>query len=397
MIGAVRRTRLPERVLDAIRDVIGSGPASLHEPSFEGNEWRYVKACLDTTLVSSVGPFVDRFEAELASFTGAGYAVAVSSGTAALHVALRLAGVVPGDEVLVPALTFVATANAVTYCGAVPHLVESEEETFGIDAGALRAYLEEIAELRDGRCHNRLTGRIIRAVVPMHVFGHPAAIAAILEVAGAFQLVVVEDAAESLGSTVGARHTGTFGAVGAISFNGNKTVTTGGGGALITNDRNLAQRARHLTTTAKLPHRWDFRHDEVGYNYRMPNINAAIGCAQLEQLPGFLRDKRRLFERYRDAFAAVDGGRILAEPAGCLSNFWLQTFVLDEAAAGHRDAILAAGHDVGLMLRPVWVPLHRLRPFEACPRMELRVADSLAARIINLPSSPKLLARGRLA
>ncbi len=390
MIGAARRSSVPQRVLEAIRAVVGNAPAALHEPCFEGNEWRYVKACLDSTLVSSVGPFVDRFEADLASFTGASFAVAVSSGTAALHVALHLAGVVPGDEVLVPALTFVATANAVAYCGAVPHLVDSEERTFGIDAEALHAYLNEIAELRDQRCINRRTGRTIRAVVPMHVFGHPAEIAAIIAVASAFHLIVVEDAAESLGSTVGARHTGTFGAMGAISFNGNKTVTTGGGGAIITNDRELARRARHLTTTAKLPHRWELRHDEVGYNYRMPNINAAIGCAQLEQLPAFLRAQRGLFEHYRAAFETVDGGHILSEPGNCCSNFWLQTLVLDQAAASYRDAILAAGHDAGILLRPPWVPLHRLRPFEACPRMDLRVADSLAARLINLPSSPRL-------
>jgi perosamine synthetase len=394
MIGAARQTGLPERVLRAIQAVVGTAPATLHEPSFEGNEWRYVKACLDSTLVSSAGPFVDRFETDLASFTGAGFAVAVTSGTAALHMALHLAGVVPGDEVLVPALTFVATANAVTYCGAVPHLVDSEERTFGIDAAALHTYLNEIAELRDGRCINRRTGRVIRAVVPMHVFGHPADITAIVAVASAFNLIVVEDAAESLGSTVGARHTGTFGAMGTISFNGNKTVTTGGGGAIITNDRELARRAKHLTTTAKLPHRWELRHDEVGYNYRMPNINAAIGCAQLEQLPGFLRAKRLLFERYRAAFETIDGGRILSEPGNCRSNFWLQTLVLDEAAAGYRDAILAAGHDAGILLRPSWVPLHRQRPFAACPRMDLMVADSLATRIINLPSSPKLLAAG---
>ena len=392
MIASARRGSLQERALETIRSVVGTAPAALHEPRFEGNEWRYVKACLDSTLVSSAGPFLERFEADLASFTGAGFAVAVSSGTAALHVALLLAGVVPGDEVIVPALTFVATANAVTYCGAVPHLADSEERSLGIDAQALRAHLNEIGDLRDQYCVNRRTGRIIRAVVPMHVFGHPADITAIMSVAADFHLSVVEDSAEALGSTVGGRHTGTFGTLGTLSFNGNKTVTTGGGGAIITSDRELARRAKHLTTTAKLPHRWEFRHDEVGFNYRMPNINAALGCAQLEQLPAFLAAKRRLFGRYRAAFEGFEGGHIFEEPEACRSNFWLQTLVLDEAAAAGRDAILAAGHETGMLLRPAWLPMHRLRPFESCPRMDLTVADSLAARIINLPSSPQLCA-----
>lgn len=385
---------LPAAIREAIARAIGSDRAVLHEPQFGGNEWAYLKACLDSTFVSSVGPFVDRFEAELAAYTGARHAVAVVNGTAALHVALRLAGVEPGDEVLVPALSFVATANAVAYCGALAHFVDSEEGTLGIDAAALRAHLERIARREAGGCVNRASGRPIRAVVPMHTFGHPVDLDGLLAVAGDFGLVVVEDAAESLGSLYGGRHTGTFGRLGTLSFNGNKTITTGGGGAILTDDPALAKHAKHLTTTAKVPHRWAYRHDELGYNYRMPNLNAALGCAQLEQMPGFVAAKRTLFERYAAAFAGIDGVRIFAEPAGCRSNYWLQVALLDPAQASCRDAVLAATNDAGLMTRPVWELLHRQPAFADCPRMELPVAESIEARLINLPSSAVLAREG---
>ncbi|MGB6355171.1 MAG: aminotransferase class I/II-fold pyridoxal phosphate-dependent enzyme, partial [Steroidobacteraceae bacterium] len=274
---ATTENLLAERIVGAIRAVVGRGPVALHEPRFAGNEWAYVKECLDSSYVSSVGKFVDRFEADLAAFTGAKRAVAVVNGTAALHVAMLLAGVRPGDEVLIPALTFIATANAVSYCGAVPHFADSEEHNLGLDPRALREYLRTATEIRAKQCINRATGRVIRCVVPMHAFGHPVDIETLSAVARDFHLSLVEDAAESLGSTVNGRHTGTFGLMGTLSFNGNKTVTTGGGGAIITNDTALGQRAKHLTTTAKVAHRWEYRHDEVGYNYRMPNINAALG------------------------------------------------------------------------------------------------------------------------
>lgn len=380
----------PGRIVETIREVIGRRPAVLHEPCFGGNEWRYVKECLDSTFVSSAGKFVDRFELMLAEYTGARHAVAVVNGTAALHVALRLAAVDPGDEVLVPALTFVATANAVSYCGALPHFVESETRTLGVDALALRAYLREQTEQRLGQCVNRHTGRVIRALVPMHTFGHPADVEGLLAVARDFGLALVEDAAESLGSTVGGRHTGTFGLCGTLSFNGNKTVTTGGGGAILTNDNQLASRARHLTTTAKVPHRWEYRHDEIGYNYRMPNLNAALGCAQLEQLPQLVERQRLLFRRYHQAFADTAGVQLVAEPRGCRSNYWLQALLLEERNAAQRDPILAAGHAVSVMLRPAWTPLHCLPAFAACPRMPLPGAESLERRLINLPSSAVL-------
>lgn len=382
---------LPQEIVRAIASVVGAGPVSLHEPRFRGNEWVYLKECLDSTFVSSVGKFVDRFEDELAAFTGAKRAVAVVNGTAALHVALLLAGVEAGDEVLLPALTFIATANAVAYCRATPHFVDSEERSLGMDARALRDYLSNTTEMRDGHCINRSTGKVIRAMVPMHTFGHPVDIDALLAVAHDFHLQLIEDAAESLGSTVGGRHTGTFGLMGTLSFNGNKTITTGGGGAILTNDLELGARAKHLTTTAKVPHRWNFMHDEVGYNYRLPNLNAALGCAQLEQLPGFLLEKRRLFECYQSRFTDVRGVRIVAEPAGCHSNYWLQTLLLDESLADQRDAILTATNDVGLMTRPVWTLMHRMSMYSNAPRAPLPVAESLERRLINIPSSSGLV------
>ncbi len=388
------QSTLSNQVVAAVRVVVGPGPAALHEPCFSGNEWAYVKECLDSTYVSSVGEFVDRFEADLAAYTGAKHAVAVMNGTAAFHVALQLAGVRPGDEVLIPTLTFIATANAVTYCGAKPHFVDSEERTLGLDPRALREYLQGITEIRSEQCVNRVTDRVIRALVPMHTFGHPVDIEGVMAVARDFHLALVEDAAESLGSTVHGRHTGTFGLLGTLSFNGNKTITTGGGGAILTNDPELARRAKHLTTTAKVPHRWDYLHDEIGYNYRLPNLNAALGCAQLEQLSVFLAAKRRIFERYRAAFSGVPQARIVAEPEGSCSNYWLQTLLLDESAADQRDAVLAATNEAGLMTRPTWTLMHRLAPYRACPKMELPVAESLEQRLINLPSSVHLGAEG---
>ena len=384
---------LSEQVIAAIRTVIGSDQAVLHQPSFDGNEWLYLKECLDSTFVSSVGKFVDRFETDLATFTGAKYTVAVVNGTSALHIALKLAGVQAGDEVLIPALTFVATANAVTYCGATPHFVDSEERTLGVDPIKLRDYLKNHTEQRGGQCVNRETGRIIRAIVPMHTFGHPADLDGIMVVAHDFNLALVEDAAESLGSYYHGQHTGTFGLMGTLSFNGNKTITTGGGGAILTNDSELARHAKHLTTTAKLPHAWEYRHNEIGYNYRMPNINAALGCAQLERLPAMLAAKRELFQRYRASFNDVEGVQLMVEPAKCQSNYWLQTLILDPEQADNRDNLLKATNYAGIMTRPAWVLMHELTQFSDCPRMDLSTAHSLVQRLINIPSSSSLVTR----
>lgn len=379
-----------QRIVAAIRSVVGPGAVALHEPRFRGNEWAYLKECLDSTYVSSVGKFVDRFEAELAEYTGAKRVVAVVNGTAALHVALQATGVRATDEVLLPALTFIATANAVAYCGATPHFVDSEERTLGIDAAALRDHLSRSTRIEGSTCVNRYTGKAIRAVVPMHTFGHPMDIDGLLSVAHDFHLQIVEDAAESLGSFVGTRHTGTFGVLGTLSFNGNKTITTGGGGAIMTNDLALGARLKHITTTARIAHRWNFLHDEVGYNYRLPNLNAALGCAQLEALPSFLDEKRRLFGLYQKAFAAIEGVRVVEEPTGCRSNYWLQTLALDSLREGLRDVLLAATNDAGIMTRPVWTLMHRLSMFKDSPRASLDVAESLERRLVNIPSSAGL-------
>jgi perosamine synthetase len=379
-------------VLGAVRRVLGTPEKTipLHEPEFSGREWEYVKECIDTAWVSSVGAFVDRFERDLSSYTGAGHAIATSNGTSALHICLLLAGVKAGDEVLMPTLTFIATANAVSYIAAVPHFVESESVSLGVDAAKLDAYLANTARVADGVCVNRATGAPIRALVMMHVFGHPSDLDALAEVASKWHLVLIEDAAESLGSRYKGRHTGNAGLISALSFNGNKVVTTGGGGAVLTNDAAMAKRAKHLTTTARTPHRWNFLHDEVGYNYRLPNINAALGCAQLEALPRFIIEKRRLAARYAEAFAGVAGVRFIAEPAGTESNYWLAAIALDPARTGSRDLVLAALNDAGYMSRPIWTLMHKLPMYDKCPRMDLSVADRLEASVINLPSSPKL-------
>jgi perosamine synthetase len=377
-------------VIIALRKVVGSSQAALHEPSFEGNEWIYLKECLDSTFVSSVGKFVDRFEEDLADYTGSKYAISVVNGTAALQIALKLAGVKSDDEVLLPALTFVATANAVTYCNAIPHFVDSEERTLGIDASKLREYLKENSSQHSGLCVNNNTGRVIRALVPMHTFGHPSDMEGLLSIARDFNLVLVEDAAESLGSFYNGQHTGTFGIFGTLSFNGNKTITTGGGGAILTNDESLARHAKHLTTTAKLPHAWEFRHDEVGYNYRMPNVNAALGCAQLEQLTSKVESKRNLFSRYSAEFADVKGVRLFEEPQNCQSNYWLQSLILDEDKFEDRNQILAVTNSMGIMTRPVWGLINEFVPYRNSPSMDLSLAQSIARRLINIPSSPGL-------
>lgn len=387
------RLPLVTKIVSAIKAVTGEGPVALHEPLFWGNEWLYLKECLDSTFVSSVGKFVDRFEADIAEFTGAKYAVAMVNGTSALHIALKLAGVQPEDEVLVPALTFVATANAVTYCGAHPHFVDSEEKTLGVDPDKLRSYLDEIADVRGGCCVNRQTERVIRALVPMHTFGHPVNLEGVISVARDFQMALVEDAAESLGSYYQGRHTGTFGLMGILSFNGNKIVTTGGGGAILTNDRELARRAKHLTTTAKMPHPWEYQHDEIGYNYRLPNLNAALGCAQLERLPDMLRAKRELFKKYKEAFADIKEVSIIQEPDQCESNYWLQTLLLEDGYASLREELLEASHEQGVMTRPVWKPLSEILPFRGCPKMDLSFVQEIAGSIINLPSSSNLTSR----
>ncbi|MGA7802781.1 MAG: LegC family aminotransferase [Gammaproteobacteria bacterium] len=382
----------PKLVVDAIESLRPGMDQqwSLHQPFFGGREWQYVKDCIDTGWVSSVGKYVDEFEAQLAEYTGSPYAVAVVNGTAALHACLVLAGVQHGDEVLVPALTFVATANAVQYCGAVPHFVDSSTHTLGVDAGKLDAYLSDITQVRNGQCFNRRTGAPIRALVAMHTFGHPVDIDALMEVCDRYGLQFIEDAAESLGSYYKGQHTGTFAPLSALSFNGNKIMTTGGGGAILARDPVLAKRAKHLTTTARVAHRWSFVHDAVGFNYRMPNINAALGCAQLEQVPGFVAAQRRLAQQYQHAFEGIAGVEVFAEPDFACSNYWLNALLLAPEWVAHRDTVLEMSNARGLMTRPAWTLMHRLPMYVDCPRMDLNTAESLEARLINLPSTPTL-------
>jgi len=381
----------PDDVLEAVKTVIGPMPASLHEPIFKGNEWHYVKDCIDQGFVSSVGSYVKQFESEIAKYTGAKYAIATVNGTAALHLALILAGVKPGDEVLAPSLTFVATGNAISYIGATPHFVDSCEVNFGIDVGVLRLYLEQNTVIKNGHCFNKKTGCVIRAIVPMHVFGHPCNIAEIIKLAEEFKLVVVEDAAESLGSFYMGKHTGTFGLLGIFSFNGNKTITTGGGGVIVTDDDHIAERAKYLSETAKQPHNFSYIHNEIGFNYRMPNLNAALGCAQLECLPSFLKSKRALFHSYQKAFSGMDFVTIVREPPSCWSNYWLQTMLLNEKVASYQENIIKNFLNAGILVRPVWRPLHLLPSFASVPSAPLPVTTKLAQRLINIPSSAGLI------
>lgn len=380
-----------QKFVDVVRDVVGVEPfVGLHIPDIGELEKARVMECLDSTFVSSVGAFVNEFENGIAAFTGAEHAIAVSNGTSALQVALLLSGVRPGDDVLVPALSFVATANAVAHVNAVPYFVDSDAATLGMSASAVERVLAASTRTPDGVI-NAATGRRIGAVVPMHTLGHPAAIQDIISITDGYGIPVVEDAAESLGSRVGGRHTGTFGRVGILSFNGNKTITTGGGGMILADDDELATRARHLTTTAKLPHRWEFEHSEVAFNYRMPNLNAALGVAQLERLPRFLSDKRRVAARYQEAFADVPGVTFLAEPSGTESNYWLCAVQI-EGDVRRRDEFLEAANDAGLQCRPFWNLLNAQAPYRDLPHAPIPVAERLHASVVCLPSSPALAA-----
>lgn len=385
-------------IVDRIAGVVGNAvtPVPLHEPDLGGLEWTYLKQCLETRQVSSIGAFVSRFEEALAAYTGARFAIATVNGTAALHAVLLLAGVGHDDEVLVPSLTFVAAANVTRYCGATPHFIDTDAGTLGPDAAKLSAYLEATADSRNGVLINRQNGRRIAALVVLHAFGHPAQLDQLVVVCRHFGLPLIEDAAQAIGSWSAAsagdplRHAGTTGRAGVLSFNGNKILTTGGGGAILTDDPELAAQARHLTTTAKVAHPWAVGHDRVGYNYRMPNINAALGCAQLEQLPALLARKRRLAMRYQEAFAGAIGVRVVTEPRNARSNYWLNLLALDPDWQHGRDRLLAAAHAAGLLVRPTWTPLHQLTMFADCPRMDLDGAERLHAGIVSLPSSASL-------
>lgn len=359
----------------------------LHEPRFIGNEKKYVNECIDTTFVSSVGKFVDRFEQEVAKYTGAKYAIATVNGTAALHVSLMLAGVKQDDEVITQPLTFVATCNAISYLGAYPVFVDVDRNTMGMSPGKLEDFLSKNTEIINGECVNKKTKRKIKAVVPIHIFGHPVQLEEILQVCNKFHLKLIEDAAESLGSFYNDKHTGTIGLFGTLSFNGNKTITTGGGGMILTNDESLAKLAKHITTTAKKPHRWEFDHDMVAYNYRLPNINAALGCAQMENISSFIEDKRALARTYKEFFNDKDVEFVI-EQTNSRSNYWLNALVFHNLE--HKTIFLKETNENGVMTRPIWKLMNRLTMYKGAQTENLENSLWLEERVVNIPSSVRI-------
>jgi aminotransferase in exopolysaccharide biosynthesis len=356
----------------------------LHAPIFTGQEREYVLDTIDSTFVSSVGAYVDRFERDMVAYTGSPRAVATMNGTAALHIALKLAGVQPGDLVITQPLTFVATCNAIAYCGAEPVFTDVDRHTLGLSPRAMEEWLHNHAQMdEDGVCRTRADKLIIRACLPMHTFGHPADLDGLVEVCARWNIALVEDAAESLGSLYKGRHTGTIGLLGTLSFNGNKIITTGGGGMVLTNET-LGTRAKHITTTAKQPHPYEYVHDEIGYNYRLPNLNSALGCAQLEQLETFIANKRDLAAQYAAHFKGSDL-QFVTEPEDCRSNYWLNAVVCDSRE--QRDMLLKSTNDAGVMTRPIWALMNRLPAYAHCRQGLLTQAEWLEARVVNLPSS----------
>lgn len=377
-----------KQVVDFIHDLYHSDDfVPLHAPCFIGNEKKYLNECIDTTFVSSVGKFVDRFEEMVAEYTGAAKAVVCVNGTNALHLALLLAGVERNDEVISQALTFVATANAISYIGAHPVFIDVDKETMGLSPESLKKWLLGHTEIRNGICYNKTTGRRVKACVPMHTFGHPVKLAELVQVCEQFQIELIEDAAESIGSLYMGKHTGTFGKISALSFNGNKTITTGGGGMLLFKDAELGAYAKHITTQAKVAHRWEFMHDHIGYNYRMPNINAALGCAQMENMDRFVDNKRNTAEQYKTFFKSTSI-EFFSEPENCVSNYWLNTILLPNKSA--RDEFLTYTNDHGVMTRPIWGLMNKQPMFAHCQTDDLTNTSWFEERVVNIPSSVRL-------
>ena len=377
-------SKLTRSFIGLAKEIFGDDFIPLHRPVFEGNERKYLVDCIDSNFVSSVGAKVTEFEQKVAEFTGSNYAIATVNGTAALHIAIILAGVKPGDEVISQALTFIATCNAISYAGAKPLFVDVDIDTMGLSPEALKRFLEENAEKRVTGTFNKTSGKRISACVPMHTFGLPCRITEIAQICTDWNIPLVEDAAESLGSYVGSRHTGTFGSMGTLSFNGNKVITTGGGGMVITDDSELAKRAKYITTTAKVPHPYEFVHDEIGYNYRMPNLNAAIGCAQMERLNDFLMIKAQLANQW-NAFFDQNDVRFVCAIDGNKANHWLNTLVL--YSKEDRDKFLKVTNDNGVMTRPIWTLMSKLAMFKDCQSDGLENSLWLEDRVVNIPSS----------
>ena len=378
-----------KKITDFIHDLYGGGDfIPLAVPVFIGNEKKYLNECIDTTFVSSVGKFVDRFEEDTAKYTGAKRAVVCVSGTNALHMSLMLAGVERDDEVLTQALTFIATCNALSYIGAHPVFIDVDRDTMGLSPVAVREWLAKNSEQKNGQCYNKNTGRRVKACVPMHTFGHPVHLDELVEVLNEYNIELVEDAAESIGSLYKGKHTGTFGKVGALSFNGNKTITTGGGGMMLFNDEELGAYAKHITTQAKIPHRWEFRHDHIGYNYRMPNINAALGCAQLEHIEEYVASKRETAKAYEEFFKDIPEIEFFVDTPDTRSNYWLNVVILKDKEA--QLDFLEYTNDNGVMTRPIWELMNRLPMFEHCENDGLMNTIWFADRVVNIPSSVRL-------
>ncbi len=378
-----------QNIIDFIQDTFSTKEfIPLHEPRFIGNEKKYLNDCIDSTFVSSVGKYVDTFEKEFAKKVGSKYAIATVNGTSALHISLLLADVKSDDEVITQPLTFIATCNAISYIGAKPVFVDVDMDTMGLSPRSLEEFLEKNCELVDNTCINKSTQKIIKACVPMHTFGHACRIDEIKEVCDKWNITLVEDAAESLGSYYKEKHTGTFGKLGAFSFNGNKIITSGGGGVIVTDDERLARRAKHLTTTAKIPHKWEYVHDEIGYNYRMPNLNAALLVAQLEKLDEFLESKRELALKYEEFFSEVDDIDFIKEPKNSKSNYWLQSIIVKDVQ--NRDEFLDFTNKNGIMTRPIWKLMNELEMFKDCQCSSLDNSKYLEQRVVNIPSSVRL-------
>jgi perosamine synthetase len=374
-----------QNIVDFIKETFNTQEfIPLHEPRFIGNEKKYLNDCIDSTFVSSVGKYVDTFEKEFALKVGSKYAIATVNGTAALHISLLLADVKKDDEVITQSLTFIATCNAINYIGAKPVFVDVDLDTMGLSPDSLHSFLRANCEINKNQCINKITGKIIKACVPMHTFGHPCRIEEIKEICDKWNIALVEDAAESLGSYYKNKHTGTFGKVGAFSFNGNKIITSGGGGVIVTDDESLAKRAKHITTTAKIPHPYEYVHDEIGYNYRLPNINAALLVAQLEQLDKFLVSKRDLATKYKDFFSN-ENISFFEEPKDSTSNYWLQVVLLNDV--NQRNEFLDFTNKNGVMTRPIWKLMNELEMFKDSQSTELKNAKYLEERVVNIPSS----------
>ena len=377
-----------QKIVDFIKQTFNTDEfIPLHEPRFIGNEKKYLNECIDSTFVSSVGKYVDRFEKEFASYVGAKYAVATVNGTAALHIALKLVDVKENNEVITQPLTFIATCNAISYCGAKPVFVDVDLDTMGLSPKSLKNFLEANCEVVNNQCINKTTKKIIKACVPMHTFGHPCKIEEIKEICEKWHITLVEDAAESLGSFYKDKHTGTFGKVGAFSFNGNKIITSGGGGVIVTDNEALAKRAKHITTTAKIPHPYEYVHDEIAYNYRLPNINAALLVAQMENLDRFLESKRELALSYEEFFKTINID-FIKEPKDSKSNYWLQAILLNDLK--QRDEFLEFTNKNGVMTRPIWRLMNELEMYKYCQKDELKNAKYLEERVVNIPSSVRL-------